>query len=73
MVITCLQDIVSSLDVTSDIYKNRYDRVQKFLMKENCSNEIKNKAITYLERIWITQRGAHSKYINNAPYLLLFD
>jgi CRP-like cAMP-binding protein len=72
LVITCLQDIVSNLDVTSDLYKHRYDRIRKLMLRENSSEELKRKATCYLQKLWTIQRGATGEEIQQFLSLQLY-
>lgn len=63
MVIVHLQDIVSELDVTSDIFKGRVGKLQAFLSREAVGPEFNLKVRGYMDRLWSAQRGARSDEI----------
>lgn len=63
MVIVHLQDIVSELDVTSDIFKGRVRNVQAFLLREQVGAEYSAKVSAYMDKLWSAQRGAQSEEI----------
>jgi CRP-like cAMP-binding protein len=62
-VIVHLQDIVSELDVTSDLHKGRAHKLQSFLVREQTAMDFIVKGRTYMEKLWSTQRGAQSAEI----------
>ena len=57
-VIVHLQDIVSQLDVTSDLFKTRVRKVQAFLHREQTAADFTTKVSVYQEKLWAVQRGA---------------
>lgn len=58
MVISCLQGIVCQLDVTSDIFKSRKDRIKVLLLRERVSNELLIKSKQYMDTMWVVLKGA---------------
>ena len=64
-VIVHLQDIVSELDVTSDLYKSRVQTLTGFLQREHVVGEYSEKVRGYMERLWTAQRGAQSEEIQS--------
>jgi CRP-like cAMP-binding protein len=64
-VIVYLQDIVSELDVTSDLFKGRLRKVQGFLQREQVASDFAAKVTAYQDKLWSTQRGAQSTEIRD--------
>ncbi len=63
MVIVYVNALVCSHDVTSDLFKSRIDRVKGLLERENVTAKAKIRALTYLDRLWVTQKGAVAEEI----------
>ena len=58
VIVTNLEDIVSHMDVTSDIFKGRKTRVQNFLHRERVPEEYLRRSAMHLEKLWLTQKGS---------------
>ena len=65
LVIASLQNIVSQLDVTSDIHKNRIDRLKAWMLREKVTDEFKRKMSAYMDMQWMVQRGATGSEIQS--------
>lgn len=65
LVIASLQNIVSQLDVTSDIHKNRIDRLKAWMLREKVTDEFKRKMSAYMDMQWLVQRGATGREIHS--------
>ena len=59
VIVTNLEDIVSHMDVTSDIFKNRQARLQNFLHREKVPEDYLRKSLLYQDKLWSMQKGAH--------------
>eukprot|EP01038_Epipyxis_sp_PR26KG_P010585 gene10585-14219_t len=58
MVIIYLQDIVSQIDVTLNLFKNKVHNIKTFLIKENVSEGLATRVQNYFNKLWSTQCGA---------------
>eukprot|EP01038_Epipyxis_sp_PR26KG_P012573 gene12573-16861_t len=65
MVIIYLQDIVSQIDVTLTLFKNKVNNVKTFLLREGTSDNLTTRVNNYFNREWSTQRGATPQMIMN--------
>lgn len=69
--ITNLQDIVSHLDVTSDLFKSRRNRIDDLLIREKAPTELIRKASAYLDRLWQIQCGAQGEHYEVLVVIIL--
>ena len=58
-----LQEIISHLDVTSDIHSKRAQRVSAFLLRERAPDGLRARSAEYLERLWAVTRGASASEV----------
>mmetsp|Transcript_31519 Transcript_31519/g.45922 ORF Transcript_31519/g.45922 Transcript_31519/m.45922 type:complete len:2273 (-) Transcript_31519:792-7610(-) len=56
-VIALLEEIVSELDVTSSLHKQKMSDLVNYFQMHGIPDEIKGKIIAYYENLWRTQRG----------------
>ena len=65
VIVTNLEDIVSHLDVTSYIFKNRMIRVRNFLNREKMPDAYIRKNTLYNEKLWTMCKGAQGKEVRD--------
>ncbi len=58
IVVVHLHGIVAQLDVTSDIFKSRKDRVKAFMIRETFNEAMVKRVKTQHDRQWAVERGA---------------
>jgi CRP-like cAMP-binding protein len=58
VLIAYLSDIVSQLDVTSNIFKTRVAKLQSFLLREKALEETQSLAMKHMNRLWSAGKGA---------------
>ena len=65
IIVTNLEDLVSHMDVTSYIHKNRLGRLENFLHREQVSENFLRKNALYHDKIWALSRGAQGKEVKS--------
>lgn len=65
IVVVHLHGIVAQLDVTSDIFKSRKNRVKSFMIRESFSEAMVKRVNAHHERQWAVQRGAEGSEIKS--------
>ena len=63
VIVTNLEDIVSHLDVTNDIFKNRQARLQNFLQREQVPEDYFRRNAQHQDKLWVMQKGAQGHEI----------
>ena len=71
-VISAMQNIVSNLDVTSDIFKSRTEKIKLLLIRERVSEELKRKARCYMDKLYLIQKGANGSELKEFLPLHLY-
>jgi len=67
-VIALLEEIVSELDVTSTLYKQKLNRVEEYSRLQGMPDKLKARIATYYEGIWRMYKGASaSKIFSHLP------
>jgi len=57
LIIANLEDMVSQLDTTMSLYKEKLDSVKQYSNQQNLDDELSGKILTYFEHLWQHQSG----------------